>query len=108
PSRSSAPVAVVCFFLNDTPTPHISTLSLHDALPISGRLRRRRRVRGCGGEIGAAGIAEQIVRKDLGAAVRADSLKLRAAPGEARSEEHRSELQSIAYLVCRLLLEKKK
>src|SRR2546425_1363977 len=33
---------------------------------------------------------------------------LRAAPREARSEEHTSELQSLAYLVCRLLLEKKK
>src|SRR5687767_15389920 len=33
----------------------------------------------------------------LGAAARAD-----------RSEEHTSELQSLAYLVCRLLLEKKK
>src|SRR2546425_4967913 len=33
-----------------------------------------------------------------------------AAPhcGIARSEEHTSELQSLAYLVCRLLLEKKK
>src|SRR2546425_3469993 len=31
----------------------------------------------------------------------------RAAPDEARSEEHTSELQSLAYLVCRLLLEKK-
>src|SRR2546425_1796506 len=30
----------------------------------------------------------------------------RAAPA-ARSEEHTSELQSLAYLVCRLLLEKK-
>src|SRR2546425_9337102 len=30
-----------------------------------------------------------------------------ADPG-ARSEEHTSELQSLAYLVCRLLLEKKK
>src|SRR2546425_7675964 len=30
------------------------------------------------------------------------------APGDARSEEHTSELQSLAYLVCRLLLEKKK
>src|SRR2546425_6364798 len=30
-----------------------------------------------------------------------------AATGE-RSEEHTSELQSLAYLVCRLLLEKKK
>src|SRR3989441_8263910 len=30
------------------------------------------------------------------------------AKGMARSEEHTSELQSLAYLVCRLLLEKKK
>src|SRR2546425_1008492 len=29
-------------------------------------------------------------------------------PGPRRSEEHTSELQSLAYLVCRLLLEKKK
>src|SRR2546425_2459495 len=29
-------------------------------------------------------------------------------PSVARSEEHTSELQSLAYLVCRLLLEKKK
>src|SRR2546425_1291756 len=29
-------------------------------------------------------------------------------PREIRSEEHTSELQSLAYLVCRLLLEKKK
>src|SRR5205823_11055056 len=28
--------------------------------------------------------------------------------GTSRSEEHTSELQSLAYLVCRLLLEKKK
>src|SRR2546425_9721030 len=33
--------------------------------------------------------------------------RLRVRPGE-RSEEHTSELQSLAYLVCRLLLEKKK
>src|SRR2546425_9527105 len=31
-----------------------------------------------------------------------------AGRGGARSEEHTSELQSLAYLVCRLLLEKKK
>src|SRR2546425_4033207 len=31
-----------------------------------------------------------------------------SAPPVARSEEHTSELQSLAYLVCRLLLEKKK
>src|SRR5205823_7288546 len=32
----------------------------------------------------------------------------RAAANGERSEEHTSELQSLAYLVCRLLLEKKK
>src|SRR5687767_15664569 len=32
----------------------------------------------------------------------------RGGPAPARSEEHTSELQSLAYLVCRLLLEKKK
>src|SRR2546425_8143510 len=32
----------------------------------------------------------------------------RTAPSTSRSEEHTSELQSLAYLVCRLLLEKKK
>src|SRR2546423_4926726 len=31
-----------------------------------------------------------------------------AGPSAMRSEEHTSELQSLAYLVCRLLLEKKK
>src|SRR2546425_8188316 len=39
------------------------------------------------------------------------AIAVRAAPrtGSAqRSEEHTSELQSLAYLVCRLLLEKKK
>src|SRR3989441_11781779 len=33
---------------------------------------------------------------------------LAARRNKARSEEHTSELQSLAYLVCRLLLEKKK
>src|SRR2546425_9348959 len=33
---------------------------------------------------------------------------LRAEERAERSEEHTSELQSLAYLVCRLLLEKKK
>src|SRR2546425_6159207 len=34
--------------------------------------------------------------------------KCPASGGSTRSEEHTSELQSLAYLVCRLLLEKKK
>src|SRR5687767_15679128 len=36
------------------------------------------------------------------------NLVSKAGPDGARSEEHTSELQSLAYLVCRLLLEKKK
>src|SRR3712207_8176383 len=35
-------------------------------------------------------------------------LPRRPAAGATRSEEHTSELQSLQYLVCRLLLEKKK
>src|SRR5205823_11135722 len=34
--------------------------------------------------------------------------QMRCGPLSLRSEEHTSELQSLAYLVCRLLLEKKK
>src|SRR5687767_15711600 len=71
----------VFFFFNDTAPTEIYTLSLHDALPISSRTRRTRRARCCGTCAGA---------------------------GPTRSEEHTSELQSLAYLVCRLLLEKKK
>src|SRR3712207_8420375 len=60
------------------------------------------------------------VEQDLGAEIRVvndPSVVLRAAhvggvlegqPGVPRSEEHTSELQSRQYLVCRLLLEKKK
>src|SRR2546423_6210459 len=38
----------------------------------------------------------------------ADDLENVAGARSVRSEEHTSELQSLAYLVCRLLLEKKK
>src|SRR2546425_2030909 len=37
-----------------------------------------------------------------------DAVKAGETLAEVRSEEHTSELQSLAYLVCRLLLEKKK
>src|SRR3712207_7967508 len=37
-----------------------------------------------------------------------EGLARRGAVGQVRSEEHTSELQSRQYLVCRLLLEKKK
>src|SRR5687767_15410672 len=39
--------------------------------------------------------------------VQSFTLSPRASTGPVRSEEHTSELQSLAYLVCRLLLEKK-
>src|SRR2546425_5770458 len=63
-----------------------------------------------------AGRATCIVRpkkllRATAAASRANSKLRSASPGSAatlRSEEHTSELQSLAYLVCRLLLEKKK
>src|SRR2546425_4653013 len=86
------------FFFNDTATTEIYTLSLHDALPIS--VGRQVVV------IGAGNTAIDAVTqaKRLGAA--AATIVYRR--GEARSEEHTSELQSLAYLVCRLLLEKKK
>src|SRR2546425_4220603 len=46
----------------------------------------------------------------VGAAHAEEGVRQHAHPGvhPARSEEHTSELQSLAYLVCRLLLEKKK
>src|SRR5687767_15954183 len=47
-------------------------------------------------------------RQTNAARVNAGLLKALARIGDARSEEHTSELQSLAYLVCRLLLEKKK
>src|SRR2546425_4482853 len=50
------------------------------------------------------------VRRDLGLAHtrHRDACTRASVHGDARSEEHTSELQSLAYLVCRLLLEKKK
>src|SRR5947208_6266658 len=71
------------FFFSDTPTTAIYTLSLHDALPISGDFARH---------------VPDDGRVSVGVAVH----------GAMRSEEHTSELQSPDHLVCRLLLEKKK
>src|SRR6266571_8966152 len=67
------------FFFNDTATTEIYTLSLHDALPISGTGSPR----------------SPCPRSGPGSATC------------LRSEEHTSELQSHVKLVCRLLLEKK-
>src|SRR2546425_6082422 len=51
---------------------------------------------------------ERIVHEAARALGGLDLLVCSAARFEKRSEEHTSELQSLAYLVCRLLLEKKK
>src|SRR5205823_14722881 len=57
--------------------------------------------------IGDVRVPRIMVRYD---ALSASSARLTvdATPAANRSEEHTSELQSLAYLVCRLLLEKKK
>src|SRR2546423_6214597 len=47
-------------------------------------------------------------RTAIGPRTRQPCVGRRTSPRPARSEEHTSELQSLAYLVCRLLLEKKK
>src|SRR3712207_8873663 len=77
------------FFFNDTATTEIYTLSLHDALPIS-RITGSRSARPG---------SSTSTRPTSAAAARHSS---------SRSEEHTSELQSRQYLVCRLLVEKKK
>src|SRR2546425_7526578 len=51
-------------------------------------------------------IVELVGKDDLVSAIALNSSAFNAA--RWRSEEHTSELQSLAYLVCRLLLEKKK
>src|SRR2546425_7464773 len=93
------------FFFNDTATTEIYTLSLHDALPISPMSSWTPASRSrwwCGARRRPGrGLAE-------GACEPGSSAGRRARPRRSRrSEEHTSELQSLAYLVCRLLLEKK-
>src|SRR3712207_8317443 len=89
------------FFFNDTATTEIYTLSLHDALPISV------------GRAGDAGL--QVGRGPLLLVHDADlqggrlqAQRVLHGGEQFRSEEHTSELQSRQYLVCSLLLEKKK
>src|SRR5438046_8457166 len=86
--HSSLQLTPFCFFINDTATTEIYTLSLHDALPISPRAAAAR-------------------PHPSSPSTRPWSFP-RGRPGPGRSEEHTSELQSLTNLVCRLLLEKKK
>src|SRR3712207_8106226 len=93
-------VVLYFFFFNDTATTEIYTLSLHDALPIWSDL------------VGSA--PPFFVPEAFPALPSAVSLAVSPLCSLAfvlrrfRSEEHTSELQSRQYLVCRLLLEKKK
>src|SRR3712207_8448626 len=90
------------FFFNDTATTEIYTLSLHDALPICTFQSRvaplwRRNSANCAQSSRAA--------FETGCYLCRTCHPITVS---FRSEEHTSELQSRQYLVCRLLLEKKK
>src|SRR5699024_12171517 len=98
------------FSLTPAAPPHISTLSLHDALPISSvapdvvsRARQPPPGVGCAGRDCDAGGLKRRPRPHE--SPDSSSRRRRSPP---RSEEHTSELQSRFDLVCRLLLEKKK
>src|SRR3712207_8693746 len=89
------------FFFNDTATTEIYTLSLHDALPIcppSAPVSDPYRT-----SISRSRRARASTQRD-----RRASPSGRNRQPAARLEEHTSELQSRQYLVCRLLLVKKK
>src|SRR5699024_12596082 len=92
----------ISLFFSHAPSPTLlSTLSLHDALPISSRGGNSpdgRKVRGTIHWVSA----EDSFRATVHLYDRLFNVE------NPRSEEHTSELQSRFDLVCRLLLEKKK
>src|SRR5690606_41954354 len=96
------------FLFTDPSTSAVYTLSLHDALPISGLLdvEHLAAQRQDGLELAIAALLG-----GTAGGVTLDDVEL-AECGilflAVRSEEHTSELQSRENLVCRLLLEKKK
>src|SRR5205823_11841832 len=97
------------FFLTATATTEIYTLSLHDALPIFQlRIRQPCRRVAAAGRLREARRVDDVLRVRTGARAQSGVGSVAARTGTRRSEEHTSELQSLAYLVCRLLLEKKK
>src|SRR3712207_7742532 len=86
------------FFLNDTGPTEISTLPLPRR---SSDLRRRSPRPACRRPWPTSAAASRRSR-------RSPAPPAGSSPPRPRSEEHTSELQSRQYLVCRLLLEKKK
>src|SRR5262249_61886024 len=93
------------FFFNDPPTTEISTLSLHDALPILPSARQARP----SAEVvfPLPGPVTTMMRPRRRLLIPDAPSDCRPLPDRRRSEEHTSELQSLTNLVCRLLLEKK-
>src|SRR5436853_5837237 len=75
----------------------ISSLSLHDALPILDHRRDTTEIDALW--IDTVGERDQDWHREHVGSVKRG--------GDPRSEEHTSELQSLRHLVCRLLLEKK-
>src|SRR3712207_7487991 len=102
------------FFFNDTATTEIYTLSLHDALPIfmpSVSYAFNEHHLDFPGTISVRGETFIQYVSDIGRSLAHHGFRkilLVNGHGSNRSEEHTSELQSRQYLVCRLLLEKKK
>src|SRR3712207_7980989 len=96
-------------FFNDTATTEIYTLALHDALPIYVDFRNEDRAP----LLFIAGSEDNIMPPAVNQSNAKHYRHVKSVtdykefPGR-RSEEHTSELQSRQYLVCRLLLEKKK
>src|SRR5947209_11568997 len=97
------------FFFTDTATTEIYTLSLHDALPISSKwnkIEHRLFSFISTNWRGKPLISHEVIINLITGTTTTTGLKVYAQLD--RSEEHTSELQSRQYLVCRLLLEKKK
>src|SRR3989441_3539014 len=111
---------------NDYDRPHSDLREAIDRMERAGELLR---IRGADWKLEMGTLAEIVYRQDNPPAILFEDIPgypgCRAASGltnsarrmaitlgfpelERRSEEHTSELQSLAYLVCRLLLEKKK
>src|SRR3712207_8684554 len=94
------------FFFNDTATTEIYTLSLHDALPIWPTFRGWNSVTR---DVECWLVTHRWPLTGVSQVERARIMKQNLCSVQPlRSEEHTSELQSRQYLVCRLLLEKKK
>src|SRR5206468_12774578 len=95
------------FFFNHTPPPLTYTLSLHDALPISGWSAFIGATTDYGRPASALSNRPPAARGFSGGPGRRSGYP-HGMKNLLRSEEHTSELQSRSDLVCRLLLEKKK